>query len=299
MFDRNKNTIDSFCFVVQYGSCVISLFHNQRGTLAVKQARTQTGTHTRTHQPLIDTMKLDSQQQQQTTSVTSVAPERIEKITSDMSTLGDIPIMPKVDVDALADRCLNLLRESQKENHEASHCANGFNCYNQVFIGIAGTPGSGKSYIAEQVSKRIQERNPNGDAKQAECIVIGMDGYHLTRQELKEKAAAGEKIKTDEDGSVEYKQLSYKELMARRGAGFTYDPVSFIRDLRKVKENGQGSFPVYDRDKHDPVPDGVRVEQHHKIILVEGLYLLCLHDPDWQPLEELWDDRWYIDVSIE
>lgn len=226
--------------------------------------------------------------------------------TKPMASKRDIPTMSTVDVDALADRCLDLLRQSQKGNHAASNC--GFNCYDQVFVGIAGTPGSGKSYIAERVREAVRRKNPNGDADVEECVVVGMDGYHLTREELKRKAEAGETFKTDQDeedpdgdgeGGVAYKRFTYEELLARRGAGFTYNPQKFIEDLRRVKENGEGSFPVYDRDKQDPVPDGVHVHKHHKIILVEGLYLLCLHDPDWAPLDDLWDDKWYVDVSME
>jgi pantothenate kinase len=226
----------------------------------------------------------------------AAATDVVNRQNSEMS--DGIPYMPSVDFDGLADRALQLLENSQKGNNHASCCRNGFNDYHQVFIGIAGTPGSGKSFIAEQIANKIQQRNPNGDPTKPECVVIGMDGYHLTREQLKEKAGTWFKVE-DMDGNVIEKQLSYEQLLARRGAAFTYDPASFIRDLRYVKQNGRGSFPVYDRDKHDPVPDGVRVERHHKVILVEGLYLLCLHDPEWKPLEGLWDDKWYIDVSLE
>lgn len=161
--------------------------------------------------------------------------------------------------------------------------------------------GSGKSYVAQQVCDAINARNPNGDSDKPECVVIGMDGYHLSREQLRQKAEAGEYFKTDQevDGRTIEKQFSYDELMARRGAAFTYCPESFIRDLKQVKNDGEGSFPVYSREKHDPVPNGVSVSKHNKIILVEGLYLLCLHDPDWKPLDDLWDDKWYVEVSME
>ena len=211
-----------------------------------------------------------------------------------------IPVMDKVDVDALVDRCLKLLKESQNCNQSASNCK--FNDYQQIFVGIAGTPGSGKSFIAEQIRDAINARNPNGDPNVQECVVVGMDGYHLSRQQLNEKAESGALFKTDqEDASGEpiRRQFTYDELMARRGAAFTYCPESFIRDLKHVKEHGEGSFPVYSREKHDPVPNGVSISKHNKVVLVEGLYLLCLHDPDWKPLEDLWDDKWYVDVSME
>ena len=52
------------------------------------------------------------------------------------------PVMHPVDVDSLAERCLRLLKESESGNHTVSRCKE-FNQFNQVFIGIAGTPGSG------------------------------------------------------------------------------------------------------------------------------------------------------------
>jgi len=210
------------------------------------------------------------------------------------------PVMERVDIDALVDRCLQLLKECQKCNHSASNCK--FNDYEQIFVGIAGTPGSGKSFIAEQICDAINARNPNGDVDVPECVAVGMDGYHLSRQQLKEKAEAGELFKTDQEdanGDPVHRQFTYDELMARRGAAFTYCPESFIRDLKQIKETGEGSFPVYSREKHDPIPNGVFINKQNKIILVEGLYLLCLHDPDWKPLDDLWDDKWFIDVSTE
>ena len=53
-----------------------------------------------------------------------------------------VPVMEEVHVDALVDRCLTLLTECQNENHNASNACSGFNCYQQVFVGIAGTPGT-------------------------------------------------------------------------------------------------------------------------------------------------------------
>lgn len=207
--------------------------------------------------------------------------------------------MESVDFDALADRCLELLKKCQQGNHDAS-CSKGFNHYQQIFVGIAGTPGSGKSFIAEEVAKVIAKRNPNGNADKDECIVIGMDGYHIPREGLKEMAKSGEMIETeDEDGNRVKTKMTYEELLARRGASFTYNPSAFIQKLKEIKQNGEGSIPAYDREKHDPVPNKGRVERHHKIILVEGLYLLCFRDENWKPLEELWDDTWYIAVSME
>ncbi|CAJ1963548.1 unnamed protein product [Cylindrotheca closterium] len=219
-------------------------------------------------------------------------------------------VMQNVDVETLVERCLKLSHYAIGKQTDTAdvlppllQCQTAsFNEHQQIFVGIAGTPGSGKSFIAHQVCDEINRRNPNGDADAPECVVVGMDGYHHTRKQLKEMAESGHKFKVDhlEDGKFKVKNVTmeYEELMARRGAAFTYCPDSFIRDLGIIKKTGQGSFPEYSREKHDPVPDGVKVQPSNKIILVEGLYLLCLNDPDWQPLRDLWDDTWLIDVSL-
>ena len=161
-----------------------------------------------------------------------------------------------------------------------------------------------KSHIAEAIRDRINEISPNCAASgKDEVVVIPMDGYHLQRKELKQLADDHTVIKSDQFGEdndeVESRKLTYEQLLARRGAAFTYCPSKFIRDLKKAKETGEGSFPVYSRSKHDPVSDGVHIRKHHKIVFVEGLYLLCTDDPDWKELDDILDDKWYIEVSLE
>lgn len=149
-------------------------------------------------------------------------------------------VMEKLDVAGLADRCLNLLREKAPDN------CHDFDCYRQIFVCCAGTPGSGKSFIAEHVRDRINQRNPNGDPDEPECVVLPMDGYHLTRKQLKDKS--GEIVESDqfsEDlNTVESRRMTYNDLIGRRGAPFTYDTKGFIRDLLALKEKGEGSFPI-------------------------------------------------------
>lgn len=209
-----------------------------------------------------------------------------EKKTSEEPPTGSvydscISVMHEVDYDALADRCIML---SKKHPDRA------------VFVGIAGTPGSGKSFISEQVMHAIN-RHPSHD-NNALCAIFTMDGYHLSRAQLKEKTEKGDMFKTDETGHVEFKQMTFDEVMQRRGASFTFSPEQFVHDLHVIRKNREGSFPGYSRAMHDPVPDQIHIHRHNKIILVEGLYLLSFDDPDWQSVQEIWDDRWYIDVSM-
>ena len=161
-----------------------------------------------------------------------------------------------------------------------------------------------KSHIAEAVRDHINEISQSfaADGKEV-SVVIPMDGYHLERKELKKLAEDDTVFESDQFGEdneeVEKRKLTYEQLLARRGAPFTYCPSKFIDDLKKAKKSGEGSFPVYNRSKHDPVKNGVQIKKHHKLIFVEGLYLLCTDDPDWQELHDILDDKWYIEVSLE
>jgi len=78
---------------------------------------------------------------------------------------------------------------------------------NQYWVGIAGPPGAGKSTLSAAVSQRLNEL-----AQTEVSIVLPMDGYHYTRAQLR---AMGEA-----DGA----QYTYEQLLARRGAPWTFDP---------------------------------------------------------------------------
>jgi pantothenate kinase len=159
----------------------------------------------------------------------------------------------------------------------------------QVFIGIAGGPGSGKSTLAQEVSHAINQVQPIS-------IVLSMDGYHIPRAELEKMGRSG-KVIGDPCDCTNGDFTTYEDLMLRRGAPWTFDPCSLIRDLTIAKKNGEGNFPVYSREISDPVPNGAIVTHKHKIIFCEGNYLLALDDPEWKPLESIWDDKWYITVQ--
>ena len=69
----------------------------------------------------------------------------------------------------------------------------------QYWIGIAGGPGSGKSTLASAVCDRVNSLHSADIA-----VVVPMDGYHYSRDQLREMGATGER--------------SFEELLARRGS---------------------------------------------------------------------------------
>lgn len=139
------------------------------------------------------------------------------------------------------------------------------------WVCIAGGPGSGKSTLAAAVAERVNKQVPGA------CVVLPMDGFHYSREELRA---------LDPPDAPNY--------LPRRGAPWTFDAEKCCSMLTAARDTGEAVLPTYSRSLSDPVPGGVRLERSHKIVLVEGNYLLMLHDPRWEPLNSLWDDRWFI-----
>lgn len=177
----------------------------------------------------------------------------------------------------------------------------------QLWIAIAGSPGSGKSTLSEQVCKRINEFPSLSTTlkRKITSTTIPMDGYHYSKAQLK----------------------SLNLDIKRRGAPWTFDAELFYTDINKIKEIGYGSLPTYSRVLSDPVPNQVKIGsddgQTDDIILIEGNYLLlgCLKDEDnlhnlvkddgcplstikeecerWAPLLDLWDETWFINPASD
>lgn len=142
-----------------------------------------------------------------------------------------------------------------------------------LWVCIAGGPGSGKSTLAAAVAERINELS----AVQR-CAVLPMDGFHYSRAEL---------CRLDPPDAPSF--------LPRRGAPWTFDAEACFTCLSAAKAAGEGTLPTYSRVISDPVPDGVRLLQTHDIVLVEGNYLLMKDlDPRWAPLDNLFDERWFI-----
>jgi len=147
----------------------------------------------------------------------------------------------------------------------------------QHWVGLAGGPGSGKSTLAAEVVLRL-----NALAGDQCGLVLPMDGFHYSHAELRATAA--------EAGS----RHGYEQLLRRRGAPWTFDAESLCRCLLGARAAGRGSFPVYSRELSDPVPDGVQLRPSHRVIVVEGNYLLMWDDELWAPLRSAFDETWFL-----
>ena len=150
----------------------------------------------------------------------------------------------------------------------------------KYWVAIAGGPGSGKTTSAMTIAHRLNARCDRNVA-----IVIPMDGFHYSRDELVARCGGPDALR-------------------RRGAPWTMDARALYEKVQEIRVHGCADLPAYSRESSNPVLNGVHVELHHQIVIVEGLYLLHTRDPNWAPLDKMWDERWFVkaptrDVQVE
>lgn len=153
----------------------------------------------------------------------------------------------------------------------------------RLMVGIAGSPASGKSTLAEWVVKEINKRNTDTDV----AVVVPMDGFHL-------------------DNII----LDVRELRAVKGAPDTFDVTGFYHLLQRLAsptiapvDNQMDTresiyVPLFDRDRDLARCAASEVNEHHRMVIVEGNYLLLQRD-GWRELGALFDLSVMLDVPRE
>jgi pantothenate kinase len=147
----------------------------------------------------------------------------------------------------------------------------------RVIVGLAGLPGAGKSTLAARLEREI-----NAVAGPGAMAALGMDGFHLSKAELR--------LLPDPDAAL-----------ARRGAPWTFDAPAFARRLRLLRENAGRApvpWPDFQHGVGDPVEGGREVAPETRLVLVEGLYLFHRAD-GWEEVGATLDERWYLDTPMD
>ncbi|GHC99556.1 nucleoside/nucleotide kinase family protein [Zhihengliuella salsuginis] len=133
----------------------------------------------------------------------------------------------------------------------------------RVFLGIAGSPGAGKSTLATLLAERFG----------AAAAVVPMDGFHLSDRVLSARGA-----------------------LERKGAIDTFDADGYVALLRRLgSEADRPVFaPRFERDLEEPIAAGLEIPPTARLIITEGNYLLAEADP-WRRLREICAEIWFVD----
>jgi pantothenate kinase len=142
----------------------------------------------------------------------------------------------------------------------------------RVLIGIAGSPGAGKSTLADAVVAELNTADGAGTA-----VHLPMDGFHLANATL------------DRLG-----------LRDRKGAPETFDGWGFAALLARVKAETDHVVyaPGFERTVDEPVAAEIAVEPGTRIVVVEGNYLLLDVEP-WRHVDDHVDEAWFVEATEE
>ena len=127
--------------------------------------------------------------------------------------------------------------------------------YRRILIAIAGPPGVGKTTLAGDLQQGL-----------AASETVSMDGFHLDNQLLEQQG-----------------------LTKVKGAPETFDVDGLSVLLQRIaRDDGPIHIPVFDRDTDVSLAAARTIRPDHRIVLVEGNYLL-LNEGRWAGLGTLFD----------
>ncbi|MFF1274342.1 nucleoside/nucleotide kinase family protein [Streptomyces marokkonensis] len=140
----------------------------------------------------------------------------------------------------------------------------------RAILGIAGSPGAGKSTLAAGV---VRELNGGGEPWVAH---VPMDGFHLADAELG--------------------RLGRRD---RKGAPDTFDAAGYAALLRRLREEPYGDVvyaPGFERVLEQPLAGAVPVPPAARLVVTEGNYLL-LDTGAWARVRPQLDEVWFCDLD--
>jgi pantothenate kinase len=153
------------------------------------------------------------------------------------------------------------------------------NSTSRLMIAVAGPPGSGKTAFATILVAVV-----NAEIDKDIAIPVGLDGWHYPNEYLATHFI--------EQGGKRVALQSIKGMPETFDANAAYDCLSEIR------QGGRVSFPIYSRRLHEPIPAGGTIDTSHRIVVVEGNYLL-LDEIPWKRFRQLFDIRVFILADLE
>ncbi|KAH6641702.1 P-loop containing nucleoside triphosphate hydrolase protein [Chaetomium tenue] len=152
----------------------------------------------------------------------------------------------------------------------------------RFLIAIAGIPGSGKTTLSKRLTAALNARHAaHSPTDPPIAAFVPMDGYHHTRAQLDAMP----------DPATAH---------ARRGAEFTFDGEGFVQLVKRLKEpltiDSTTVFaPSFDHATKDPKENDIAIEPTHRIVVLEGNYLLLPHPP-WSHAHPLFSLTIFVSV---
>ncbi|MGW2485911.1 nucleoside/nucleotide kinase family protein [Streptomyces sp. NPDC001606] len=141
----------------------------------------------------------------------------------------------------------------------------------RALLGIAGSPGAGKTTLAEHL---VHALNADGRCPAAH---VPMDGFHLADAELD--------------------RLGRRD---RKGAPDTFDAAGYAALLRRLREEtGEVVYaPGFERVLEQPLAGAIPVPAAARLVVTEGNYLL-LAEGSWARVRPCLDEVWFCEMPEE
>ncbi|OLZ74841.1 nucleoside/nucleotide kinase family protein [Streptomyces sp. IMTB 2501] len=139
----------------------------------------------------------------------------------------------------------------------------------RAVLGIAGSPGAGKTTLAEQLVRALNADGPPWAAH------VPMDGFHLA--------------------DVELDRLGRRD---RKGAPDTFDPAGYAALLRRLHEDTDDVVyaPGFERVLEQPLAGAIPVPPTARLVVTEGNYLL-LTEGSWARVRPFLDEVWFCETD--
>jgi pantothenate kinase len=181
-----------------------------------------------------------------------------------------------VGVELTADQLVGVYFPLLSKLHETARSG-------RVLAGLAGVGSGGKSVFTATLAYIANAILPRD-----EFIAIGMDGWHWPNQILDALTTHG-------------KQGEIIPLRQRKGGPESYDVDGLLMVLRQLQRGDQPvSIQVYDRQRHDPIPDALTITPQARIVLIEGNYLLggIEGQPEWDQVASLLHPKLFLECDL-
>ncbi|MFF4655994.1 nucleoside/nucleotide kinase family protein [Streptomyces sp. NPDC001381] len=139
----------------------------------------------------------------------------------------------------------------------------------RALLGIAGSPGAGKTTLAERL---VRELNGDGESWAAH---VPMDGFHLA--------------------DVELDRLGRRD---RKGAPDTFDAAGYAALLHRLRSDTDEVVyaPGFERVLEQPLAGAVPVPPTARLVVTEGNYLL-LDTGAWPRVRAALDEVWFCETD--